>query len=193
MSTSVEICNFALGILGASRINSINDETKEAQLCKGSIDMLREELLRSHPWNFAIKRKLLAATVQEPEYEFRYKFTLPSDCLRFLEAYSTYNWKLEGDGILTSEVSDPNSPLLEVRYVANITDMSAWDATVKKALGYALATQLSYAITGKDSLFDRLTGMYEMTLDRARAVDATEDVQDPLGPFETPIISDRYF
>lgn len=61
MATSdVEICNSALQKLGAEDITSLSDNTRRAQLCNRQYNKIRKKLLRSHPWNFAIKRQFLS-------------------------------------------------------------------------------------------------------------------------------------
>lgn len=61
MSATVEnICNSALTKIGAATISSISDTNKRALLCNEQYAKLRDDLLRSHPWNFAIKRAYLA-------------------------------------------------------------------------------------------------------------------------------------
>tara|TARA_R100001530_G_scaffold114015_1_gene80959 strand:+ start:206 stop:1021 length:816 start_codon:yes stop_codon:yes gene_type:complete len=59
-SSEVAICNSALIKLGAAEISSLSDTNKRAQLCNAQYSKLRDELLRSHPWNFAIGRKVLS-------------------------------------------------------------------------------------------------------------------------------------
>jgi len=62
MAATVEaICNSALIKIGAAVIVSITDTNKRAQLCNEQYTKLRDDLMRSHPWNFARARKLLVA------------------------------------------------------------------------------------------------------------------------------------
>jgi hypothetical protein len=61
MSTTVEeICNSALIKCGSKPISSITDSNKRAELCTTMYPKVRDKLLRSHPWNFAIRRMPLA-------------------------------------------------------------------------------------------------------------------------------------
>lgn len=61
MATSAEeICNSALQKLGAEDITSLSDTTRRAVLCNRQYNKIRLKLLRSHPWNFAIKRAILS-------------------------------------------------------------------------------------------------------------------------------------
>lgn len=58
-STNEDIANSALSKLGASKISSLSDNTRSAILINEQFHKKRKELLRSHPWNFAIKRAFL--------------------------------------------------------------------------------------------------------------------------------------
>jgi hypothetical protein len=61
MATSVEaICNSALIKVGSKQITSISDANKRAELCTLMYPKVRDKVLKSHPWNFAIKRKSLS-------------------------------------------------------------------------------------------------------------------------------------
>tara|TARA_R100000152_G_C6763527_1_gene187964 strand:+ start:336 stop:1175 length:840 start_codon:yes stop_codon:yes gene_type:complete len=59
MATDLEIINSALTKLGAGLITSdqkTNGSTKEARLAVERLPHVRKSIIRSHPWNFAIKR-----------------------------------------------------------------------------------------------------------------------------------------
>lgn len=58
--TKIELCNVALAHLGEARITTIADETASARACALHYEPTRKEVLRSHRWNFAISRAVLA-------------------------------------------------------------------------------------------------------------------------------------
>jgi hypothetical protein len=60
---ALAICNSALSKIGAAKIDALTDVNKRATLCNQQYSILRDELLRSHPWNFAIKRKYLSKEI----------------------------------------------------------------------------------------------------------------------------------
>ena len=62
-ASSTEICNNALTLIGARRIVSVNDPSKEGRACNDNYDISRKALLRLHPWNFATMRKVFTRTV----------------------------------------------------------------------------------------------------------------------------------
>ena len=95
MSVSkTEICNLALGKLGAGRISNIEEDTTEkAVLCRLYYESVVEEVLRSHEWNCAIWYQSLTALAETDDdylledYEgYSYQFQLPTAprCLRVL-------------------------------------------------------------------------------------------------------------
>lgn len=55
-TTQISICNKALRILGAKTITTLDDETEPARILNDVYDEILDEVLSSHPWNFAIVR-----------------------------------------------------------------------------------------------------------------------------------------
>lgn len=73
MATQTEICNRALIRIGADTIVDITENSKEGRLCNILYDQIRKDLLRSHPWNFAIRRIILAPDANTaPNTDFFY-------------------------------------------------------------------------------------------------------------------------
>lgn len=185
MATSkVDICNSALAKVGAARISSLNDDSKEARLCKELLPLLTKELLRSHPWNFAIERVEVAATVSTPAFGMDYQFELPEDCLRVLNVDAEfaddttgqgahYTWKIEGRKILTHDST------CKIKYIKDVSDSPhLFDATFVDALSYRLASDLAYPLAQSNSLASRLDQQYRASLAYARSYDAQEGSSD---------------
>jgi len=57
---SVALCNEALLMLGSKTITALADATDRARLCNQFYNLARQTVLRSHPWNFALKRSRLS-------------------------------------------------------------------------------------------------------------------------------------
>lgn len=66
MATDLSICNSALIKLGANIITSLDQNSKEAILCKAQYPIVLARALQAHPWNFAIKRVTLQKMVTNP-------------------------------------------------------------------------------------------------------------------------------
>lgn len=56
LTSDVQIVNLALTRLGDLRIAALSDATPAAQAANAVYASLRDEVLRAHPWNFAIQR-----------------------------------------------------------------------------------------------------------------------------------------
>jgi hypothetical protein len=181
-SSEVEICNSALNKLGAETIISFLDATKNARLCRAQYPLLRDELLRSHPWNFAISRVELAQNSSStPEFEFNYEYIIPQDVLRILRTDLNQvpvgpieqKWKIEtnvaGNRIL---VTDAES--VKIVYIKKITDVSLFDANFVDALAWRIAADLAYPIVQSTSLMQQMFQIYEQRLGQARSFDAME-------------------
>ena len=84
MASTVDICNSALNMLGGATIISLTENSKNGRLCNQRYEPVRDAIFRSHPWNCLIKRIDLAANTETPNFQWKFQFTLPSDCLRVL-------------------------------------------------------------------------------------------------------------
>lgn len=143
MTSKVSICNTALINLGADTIISLTEDTKQARDCNVVYDVIRQDLLRGHPWNFAIKRQQLAATVADPVFEFNNQFNLPSDSLRILKVFDeTSEYKIEGDKIISDQTP------LKVVYIRNEEDVALFDSNFSYLLSLGIAAEIAYSITG---------------------------------------------
>ncbi len=168
-ASETEIANSALMKLGADRIVSLNDDTREARLLKEQYGKVRDDLLRSHPWNFAIERISLAALTTEPAFGFTYEFQLPTDCLRVLEIEDMDSeWQKEG-----TKIRADISPLY-IKYVKRITEVGKFDANFCEVLALKLAADIAYAVTQNASLKKQLNDEYEQKLRTARSFDGQE-------------------
>jgi len=172
MATSeTAIANSALMKLGAERILSLNDDTREARILKEQYEKVRDDLLRSHPWNFAIERVTLAALTTTPAFGFTYEYQVPADCLRILET-DTGNegeeWQKEGDKI-RSDVAP-----MSIKYVKKVTDPNLFDANFAEVLAIKLASDVCYAITQSTTLKAALLDEYKAKIREARSFDGQE-------------------
>tara|TARA_R100001594_G_scaffold2889_2_gene11195 strand:+ start:303 stop:869 length:567 start_codon:yes stop_codon:yes gene_type:complete len=168
-TTETSICNSALIKIGADRINSLTETNKRAQLCNEQYSKVRDEVLRSHPWNFAITRAEFAQLSTTPAFGYTYHFSIPSDCLRILNlSDETIEWKQEGNKLLT------DSATVKARYIKRVTAPAEFDSFFIEALALRLAADLSYSLVQSTTLSSLMTQQYEKHLAFARSYDAQE-------------------
>lgn len=165
----VAIVNSALGKLGCERIISLDDDSDRARIMKAQYPLLRDKLLRSHPWNFAIKRVSLAALSDAPAFGYDYQYQLPSDCLRILEtSIDEADWQKEGDVIVTNESS------LAIKYLSNDVPVGLFDACFCEVLALDLAIDTCHALTTSNTRLQSLAEQRKQEIQTARSFDAQE-------------------
>lgn len=188
--TAVTICANALMMLGQRPIVSFDvavDESDQARLANSLWPTVRDYVLRSHPWNCAIKRLSLPPDAAAPLFDFRYQFTLPEDYLRALsvgEVSGGVEYKIEGGKLL----SDANPCLL--RYVFRNEVAQTYDAMLVMALTESMRAAFSYATTQSGTLEQALRQALAPLLKQARAVDGLDDTPDFME--HAPLLEARY-
>ena len=184
MASTVDICNSALNLLGASTISALTDDSKNARLCNQRYEPVRNRVFRSHAWNCLHKRVQLAQNSTAPVIEYSYAYSLPSDCLRVLKVHngttdsiaSSIDYKLEGRNIVTDEGT------IYLIYIALITDPNEYDSYLQESISHQLAADIAYAVTNNATLANNYMTRADERLREARFIDATENA---LGTIES--------
>lgn len=173
MASKIGIVNHALVLLGASRISSLTELTQEATKMSEVYETVRDELLRSHIWNFAIKRASLAKLVETPAFEYAFYFQLPSDCLRVIKTDDeTVPHKIEGKKIAT------DASTVKIKYIRNDTVESEYDAQFTAAFATRLAIETVESLPAKSNLLNTLWQLFQVRLDEAKSTNAIENSYD---------------
>lgn len=180
MATGVSICSNALLMLGSQTINDFEDQQNldRAKLCANLYPTVRDDLLRSHPWNCCIKRAVLAPDAAAPLFGYDYSFELPADFSRVLEVGSSgqqIDYLVEGRSI------QANTTVLELRYVFRNEVENTWDAHLVALATQAMCAALAYPVTQSTAKQAGEEQKLELMLRRARAVDGQEDPPQTLG------------
>ena len=180
MATRVSICSNALLLLGGKTINSLDEGTDRASLASNLYDSVRDSLLRSHPWNCAVKRVILAPDTETPAFDYTAQFTLPGDWLKTIsvgpDGYEV-DYKHESGKVLANGTS------LALRYISRNDNEATWDSMLVHAMELKMAAEMAYPITGSASMADLMNGKLLQHLKAARAVDGQDDPPQTLGDF----------
>lgn len=171
MPSVIDICNKALDKIGQDPIVSLADGNKAANLCNRNWPLIRDQVLRDHPWNFAVKRATLAPLSTAPVWGFTAAFQLPSDNLRLLEVrdLSTDEFQLEGQTI------QANQTVLYIRYIRRVEDPNVYDTLFSDTVATRLAAELCESLTNSTSKKKGLFDEYEDSITRAKRVDGQEN------------------
>jgi hypothetical protein len=183
VASEVDICNRALGKLGAATIISLDDDDPKAVALKIAYPAVRDKELRQRRWRFALERAQLVADAVAPVFGFTQKFPLPADCLRVIQigqydfgpnladyrSAPTELWSIEGRAILTS-ISAP----LPIRYIKRVEDTGLFDAAFTEAFASRLGYETCYRITQSNEREDRCMRDYSLSIGEARRSNALE-------------------
>lgn len=179
-ATAVSICSNALLMLGSQTINDFEDQLNldRAKLCANLYPTVRDDMLRSHPWNCCVKRIVLAPDAAAPAFGYEQAFEMPADLLRVLEVGASgcqIDYLVEGRSI------QADTTVLELRYIFRNVIESTWDANLINVVTQAMCAALAYPITQSTSKQAGEEQKLEQVLRRARAVDGQEDPPQTLG------------
>lgn len=184
MASKVEICNRALQKLGAKRIVSLTEDSRNARACNVAYEAVKLAEIRAHSWSFAIKRAELAAESPAPAWGRTSAFPLPADFVKLINPYpetslNTLDWQIEGKKILTND-----SAPLYVRYLYDVTDPNEMDSLFREAFSTRLAGELCEEITQSNTKKTDLKAEYREIVADAKKANAIEKVPED-GPEDT--------
>lgn len=190
-ATQLSVCNMALSLCGQKAATSVASPTRPEEVaCALWWDDCRQEVLRVHEWQFATTTatlSLTSPTVTPPDYAYQYE--LPSGCLRpcelvlqqgistswnvLLDSNVPQNPQVPPDFLIRSGKLLTNYPSAILRYVADITDPSLWDANFRTAFAYRLAAAINAVLTADPQRSAALYQSYQQLIDRAASIDST--------------------
>jgi hypothetical protein len=174
-TTDVELCNWALTEVGAQRITSLSDETKEALVCNEHYEKVKRYMLSIHPWNFNVTRAEFSEVLPAPDWGWDHKFQIPADCGQILETENgDEEYVVEGDEVLCDEST------FKCLYASTTCSEANFRPYFEKAFALQLACTISYALVQNASLKELLKKDAEKALREARSFDAQEGRPQPV-------------
>lgn len=183
MASVIQVANRALTKLGALRIISLADDSKQARAVASCFEDLRDDELRAHRWQFAMKRVELAAMSDTPPFGYKYQYALPPDFLRMDMVDDRYpsavmdnyidaeylDWTVEGNLILT----DIDAPL-KLRYISRVEEPNSWDSNFREALASRIAMEICEDLTQSDTKKAAAQNDYKRAITQAIRIGSIE-------------------
>lgn len=180
MATEVSICSNALMMLGDASIADLTEENDRARLASNLYPQVRDAILRSHPWNCAVKRVALAPDVDAPIIDYNYQFTLPSDWLRTLQV-GEYGYEVDHKSEGRKILCDANP--LYLRYIFANTTVATWDTALIHAVSLMMKAAMAYPITKSQAVANGAMTEALTWLKTCRSIDGQDDPPETLGDF----------
>lgn len=176
MVSEVQICNNALLKLKCNTITSLSDDGEEGVACNILYPQIRDAVLASHPWNFAVEQTNLQQLEDTPLFEFLYQYSLPNDCLRVLKATdssgNTVAHKVKGRNLHS------DSGEIYIEYIKKVTDTTTYSPLFVETLATRLAASLAYPLTASETRSESLMAAYKDILKEAKTRDGQEGTPD---------------
>lgn len=185
-ATEVSICSNALLMLGAQPINDLNEPNERARLASNLYPMVRNYVLRRHPWNCAVKRVALAPDLDAPAFDWSMQFTLPPDFMRVLsvgEYGAEVDYKIESGKLMCEE-----NPA-RLRYIWRNENPATWDDMLVWAMTVSMKAVMAYPITQSASLEQVVEDALKDVLKQARTVDGQDEPPETVG--DSPLLAAR--
>lgn len=175
------IYNIALIHLGLSAtIQTINQADAATTTFNTFYEIAKNQVLQDFDWNFASTLRDLTPTGNKPENpKYLYEYDYPNDCLAAREIFdtskseNTYKFDIgtisNGQKVLYANVSPA-----KLRYTRNVEKESFFTSDFVLALGAYLGGLCGKAITGSSSKANDCFQLYQMCINKAKKINATE-------------------
>lgn len=178
-ASEVSVCNLALQKLGAARIVSLTENSRNAKSVNACYVPQRDNELRKYKWNFAKKRASLAAHATAPAFMYEAAYPVPTDFLALIKpARLGLDWHIENhEGVLAILTND-GAPL-EIRYIARITNAALFDPSFVEMLACKIAWHTCEDITQSNTKKAALMEEYMFHKAEARRQNAFDTDKQP--------------
>jgi len=172
MSARIDVCNFALALLGESEIVSLEDETDKARTMKTFYYIARDAVLESADWTFATRRFLPAKSETSPAWGWANAFPIPSDIIRVTMVDRNNNFSIIPQGDMVENPVDHqiegneilcNDNVIYCKGVRRMEDEGGYSPLFVEAFAAKLAYLAALPITSsrgtKKDMLDLHTGL----------------------------------
>lgn len=192
-SDLLDIWNAALlNATAKGSLAALTEQSAEAAACAVRYPSIVRAILRDTDWN-CVRRRIALEEVAEGAVwppSWTYMYVHPADCLRVrgfdlglaqgrFPAWSMVDYEIADDATagksILMNIADP--VMIYTAYELDLVDGTCeakFDASLREALGWALAAAIAAPLTGSRSIADAVKAEARTMLDQARAANANE-------------------
>ncbi len=181
-NSEVDICNLALDLLKQKNIVALDPPSNNVEeLCARWYQQKRRAVLRSHMWNFAMKRvTILPDSGATPLFGYTHAYNLPDDFIRYAGRFDDVgnlanpegqDYELENGQIL---FDGGDNTAINIRYVFDQDIISKFDPLFIEAFTLELAVVMAPKFSGTEARVKTLAAFRGDVIGEARAIDGQE-------------------
>jgi len=179
-TTKLDICNLALGRIGAKILTSAQltaDTDTRAQHCSRNYEQTRDALQNAHKWRFILDRATLVKGATPAGDEWDHSYKLPEDLLlfRYIIDANQADHKFRGEYEIEGNLILTNEDEVTIKYVKNVTDITKFDALFIETLVLSLALKIVMPLTQDRKLYAEIKQeLYKEVLTKVRTLNLQE-------------------
>lgn len=184
MASEVQIAKLSLQNLGDRYdINSLDENTSEAEQVNLVFNDIRDMLLRSHPWKFARRFTSPGALSGTVPDQWGNMFTYPSDALKVIRVVNPLGRMLPPIKFSISRNSSDVKVILcdedepEFEYIKKVTNTSEFDPSFTIALSWQISAAIAMPITGDIQILQMAEQKAQIKTNQAMVDDSNEGVE----------------
>jgi hypothetical protein len=175
VASKIDLISNALILIGDSPINSIEDNTRAAQVGANLYDNIVQNELSKHRWGFARRKAQLSLTTDTViDNEWRSVYQLPTDLITLIKIKPNTDYQIYGDKVYCNLNS-----AVYCDYIANVTENN-WPIYFSKMIEYALAKDFATSIRDSSSSRIEMSNEYIIASRMARFTDSSQHPQTPI-------------
>ena len=185
MSSKIDLISSALVLIGDTTLNSLDDNSRQANVANSLYDNIVQNELTKHRWGFARRKAQLNLLVDEPiDDEWQSIYQLPSDLLVLIKLNPRSDYNIYGNKVYTNL-----SQALWIDYIKNVAE-SEWPVHFSKMIEYALAKDFATSIRDSSASRIEMSNEYVIASRMARYTDSQQHPQKPI--VSRPFIDVRF-
>lgn len=171
--TEVEICNAALGAIGAELISNLGESSVEADLCRVWYPLARDAVLEDRLWSFAKLKFAPSRLATAPAFDWTYAYQRPAIVLRIHAVDDGSGaWDVPYEPVGPEIHTD--AAQLRVVAIERLTDTSRFSPNFTVALAARLASELAIPLRENRQLQADNWNLYKDKLKEATATDSSQ-------------------
>lgn len=193
MTTALATVNAALLLLGASRLQSLEEESDRAELARATYADVRDGAISGYPWSWSMRRVALTRDATPPRNLYQYRYILPGDLLgagprevfQRADALSgePERWDVIGDRL------EADFEAVWIEYQRRV-DEREWPPGFRQHVKHELAAQWAFALTDKTDVMRYFREKSHESMVAAMAEDGQSQPAEAIRRF--PMFDARY-